>query len=111
MNSMALTILLFIFDYNSKISMDILFYQIFVKGKVQGVWFRKYTCNEAKRMGLKGFVKNEVNNSVYIEVEGNSRQLNKFLQWLYKGSPLSKVSLVEYKRGELKHYQTFEIRN
>ena len=41
--------------------MKILHYSILVKGKVQGVWFRKYTYDKAQALGLKGFVKNEVN--------------------------------------------------
>jgi len=84
-------------------------YKIVVKGKVQGVWFRKYTFNEAIRLELKGFVRNEINNTVYIEAEGTLTTLNEFVKWLHKGSPLSKVSLVTFETSELKHYKSFEI--
>ena len=110
MNSIALLVLLFIFEDNSKIDMEIVLYRIFVKGRVQGVWFRKYTFNEANRIGLKGFVRNDINNSVYIEAEGSLVQLNEFVIWLHKGSPLSKVSLVTFETSELKCYEIFEIK-
>lgn len=111
MNCIALLVVLFIFEYNFKIIMDILSYQIFVKGRVHGVWFRKYTCDEAKRIGVNGFVRNEMNNTVYIEAEGSLEQLNEFVKWLYKGSPLSKVSSVDYEESKLKNYNFFEIRS
>lgn len=91
------------------ISMGKVLYQINIKGKVQGVWFRKYTKDEAIKIGVKGFVKNIVNKNVYVEVEGTKEQLNDFLHWLNKGSPMSNVSSVEYKIGELKNFNSFEI--
>ncbi|WP_456424869.1 acylphosphatase [Lutibacter sp.] len=91
--------------------MEKVLYKIVVEGKVQGVWFRKYTFNEAIRLGLKGFVRNEINNTVYIEAEGNLVTLNEFVKWLYKGSPLSKVSTVTFEKSTLKHYKSFEIRS
>ena len=89
--------------------MEKVLYRIFVKGKVQGVWFRKYTFTEAIRIGLKGFVKNEINNTVFIEAEGSLAQLNEFVIWLHKGSPLSKVSSITFETSELKHYKSFKI--
>ena len=70
-------------------------YKIKVEGKVQGVWFRKYTNDKAQSLNLNGFVRNEPDGSVYIEVEsGQEDKLNEFIQWLYQGSPLSKVDNV-----------------
>lgn len=89
--------------------MEILHYNILVKGKVQGVWFRKYTKEKAEVLGLKGYVKNEVNNNVYIEAEGSIDILTNFIEWLYEGSPFSKVSEVVYKSGELQNYSEFDI--
>jgi len=31
---------------------------VFISGKVQGVWFRSYTEAEAKKLGVKGWVRN-----------------------------------------------------
>ena len=89
--------------------MEILHHNILVKGKVQGVWFRKYTKEKAKVLGLKGYVKNEGNNNVYIEAEGSIDILTNFIEWLYEGSPFSKVSEVVYELGELNNYSEFNI--
>jgi len=71
-------------------------YNIKVIGKVQGVWFRKYTKDKADELGLKGAVQNQPDGSVYIEVEASSAEkLKQFTEWLYEGSPLSKVDEVE----------------
>ena len=91
--------------------MDKILYQINVKGRVQGVWFRKYTLEKARSIGLKGFVKNEPDDSVYIEAEGDAEQLNEFVSWLYLGAPLSRVTSVEYEKGPVENYDSFEIRS
>jgi len=89
--------------------MDKILYQINIKGKVQGVWFRKYTKDEAIKIGVNGFVRNNADNSVYVEAEGSKEQLNDFLQWLNRGSPMSIVSSVKYKTIELKNFSSFKI--
>ncbi len=45
-------------------------YKIVVKGKVQGVFFRKCTQEAALKIGVNGFVENEPNGDVYLEAEG-----------------------------------------
>ncbi|MEP7168648.1 MAG: acylphosphatase, partial [Bacteroidota bacterium] len=54
-------------------------FQIIVKGNVQGVFFRKYTRITANMLGIKGFVKNELDGYVYIEACGESKALEKFI--------------------------------
>jgi len=71
-------------------------YQIKVNGKVQGVWFRKYTQDKARSLNLKGYVKNLPDGKVYIEVESSKpEKLRQFTEWLPTGSPLSQVTKVE----------------
>ena len=54
-------------------------YTIIVTGRVQGVGYRSFTCHEAKKAGVTGYVKNELDGSVYIEAEGNEKSLDKFV--------------------------------
>lgn len=84
-------------------------YKITVRGRVQGVWFRRYTAEKAVSLQIKGFVKNMDNGDVYVEAEGESRSLENFREWLYTGSPNSKVYDVVLEEGDLKHFRTFEI--
>lgn len=85
-------------------------YKILVKGKVQGVWFRKYTKKQADVLHLKGFVRNEPDGAVYIEVEGEEDFVLKFIDKLYIGSPHSKVTGLEFEPVDLKKFESFEIR-
>ncbi|MBI3511533.1 MAG: acylphosphatase [Bacteroidetes bacterium] len=58
---------------------------IHVTGKVQGVFFRASTATKAKQIGLTGFVRNEKDGSVYLEAQGNEKQLEEFLVWCRRG--------------------------
>lgn len=89
---------------------DTLHYKIEVLGRVQGVWFRKYTKEAADSFGVCGYVCNRQDGSVYLEAEGKEEQLQKLLSWLETGSPLSQVTGVLWDAGDLRHYAKFEIR-
>lgn len=62
-----------------------LLYKIHVTGYVQGVGFRYRTMREALSCGIKGFVKNMPDGSVYIEAEGTRKELIRFVEWCKKG--------------------------
>ena len=87
-----------------------LHYKIRVSGRVQGVWFRKYTREAALSFGLKGFVENASDGSVYLEAEGNREELKRLLDWLQDGSPLSRVEEVSFAEGPFSGFTSFEIR-
>jgi acylphosphatase len=89
--------------------MDMKHYKITVRGRVQGVWFRRYTAEKAVSLQIKGFVRNLDNGDVYVEAEGENVPMNIFTDWLYTGSPNSKVYDVVLEEGDLKHFRTFEI--
>jgi len=85
-------------------------YKINVIGKVQGVWFRKYTFDKAQELHLKGYVMNKPDGTVYIEVD-EANNISSFLKWLYTGSPLSKVTDVKIEKTHAESvYKNFEIR-
>ncbi len=71
--------------------------KLYVTGKVQGVYFRVYTKEEAKRLCLTGTVKNLEDNGVEIIAEGAKDKLNKLMEWTKKGSPNAKVENVSVK--------------
>ena len=83
--------------------------QIIVKGKVQGVFFRKYTRIMANRLDIKGFVRNEPDNSVFIEACGESDNLEKFIQWCHKGPDNSFVEKVDVHDVSPKKFSAFDI--
>lgn len=73
-----------------------------VTGKVQGVWYRKYTVEKSVELGINGYVKNMPDKTVYILATGTQAQLNALVEWCYTGSPKSSVEQVETKEEELK---------
>uniref|UniRef100_A0A1A9VAT6 acylphosphatase n=1 Tax=Glossina austeni TaxID=7395 RepID=A0A1A9VAT6_GLOAU len=63
-----------------------------VYGKVQRVFFRKYTASKAKDLGLHGWCKNTIDGSVKGQMEGTQQELNDMKYWLQnKGSPKSRI--------------------
>jgi len=81
-----------------------------IHGVVQGVNFRTSTLEKARELGLSGFVRNEPDGSVYVEVEGDGDDLNGFAEWCYEGPYGSNVSRVDIVEGENRGYVGFEIR-
>ena len=82
---------------------------ITVKGKVQGVFYRKATKAVADQLGVRGMVLNEPNGDVYIEAEGDKSSLEMFLEWCEEGPQDAQVTAVESHEGELKNYRNFEV--
>jgi acylphosphatase len=82
---------------------------ILVKGKVQGVWYRKSTKDKADELGLFGLVKNMPDGSVYIEAEGNDAPLKSLVEWCNSGPELSRVDNVSVEETTLKHFSSFDI--
>jgi acylphosphatase len=66
-----------------------------ISGRVQGVSYRAYTRRKALELGLKGFVENRPDGTVYLEAEGPADQIDALIEWCHKGSPLAKVKEVQ----------------
>lgn len=58
---------------------------IVVRGRVQGVCFRVSTLREARRLGLTGWVRNELTGDVWIEAEGPRDGLEALVAWCRLG--------------------------
>lgn len=78
-----------------------------IYGQVQGVFFRVSAKEKAEKLGITGFVRNEKDGSLFIEAEGEKQNLDKFLQWCKKGSPMAKVERIEVTAGKLKNFTEF----
>ena len=82
---------------------------LLVKGKVQGVWFRKYTQETAVRLGITGTVENCPDGSVLIHATGTGAQLQELVSWCRTGPPRAEVSAVETKEVPLAIFPDFRI--
>ncbi|XP_071354229.1 acylphosphatase-1 [Trachinotus anak] len=71
-------------------------YEIF--GRVQGVFFRKYTQAEGKKLGLVGWVQNTRAGTVQGQLQGPRNKVKEMQEWLKStGSPKSQITKSEFK--------------
>jgi acylphosphatase len=66
-----------------------------VHGFVQGVNFRYYTQRQARRLGLRGYVRNRGDGTVEVVAEGPRRAVGELYSWLHSGPPMAEVGRVE----------------
>jgi acylphosphatase len=79
-------------------------YNLRIHGRVQGVGYRFSARNMAKNWGIKGFVRNEPDGSVYIEAEGEEKNLVMFLAWCKKGPSMSYVTDMTWEEGKIRPF-------
>ena len=85
-------------------------YQITVKGRVQGVFYRASTKNKALELDVKGWVCNASDGSVLIEAEGSKDKIMDLFDWCKKGPPQAKVVDVKKKEVVVKNHDGFIIK-
>lgn len=82
-----------------------------ISGKVQGVWFRAWTQDQANNLNIKGWVRNLADGKVEVLAQGEEKDLEELKKRLLSGSPLSRVEKVEAKYLDdfTETYNKFEI--
>lgn len=66
--------------------------RVIISGRVQGVYYRSCMKDEARNLGLCGWVKNRRDGSVEGVLEGNREDIERLIEWCGKGPPLAEVS-------------------
>ena len=66
-----------------------------VKGRVQGVFFRVSTREEARRLGLTGWVRNLSDGSVECFAQGPQTAIDRLVLFLHKGPSSARVEKVD----------------
>jgi len=86
-------------------------YRFLISGKVQGVWYRKFVSENAKKRGFKGYVRNLSDGRVeaMANIE-NPQRLEEFLEILKEGSPFSIVENIKFEEIPFENFEDFEIR-
>lgn len=83
--------------------------EVVVTGVVQGVAFRWYAQEEALRLGLRGWVRNEVDGSVHAYAVGEDVAVSDFVAWCHHGPPSAVVSDVRVTPVPPRPVRGFEI--
>lgn len=90
--------------------MDNIRAHLIIEGRVQGVWFRDSTRNEATRLNLTGWVKNRFDGSVELVAEGAREEVKKLIEWCHHGPPGARVTMVhEIKEDYTGEFDSFRI--
>ena len=66
-----------------------------IRGRVQGVWFRGATAEEARRQGVDGWVRNCPDGAVEAVFEGRPESVAALVAYVRKGPPAARVESVE----------------
>jgi acylphosphatase len=65
-----------------------------VRGRVQGVWFRASTQQQAQQLAIRGWAKNLPDGAVEVAACGEGDALERLREWLWQGPELAQVSEV-----------------
>lgn len=68
---------------------------VWIKGRVQGVFFRAYTRDAAHLIGVTGWVRNLPDGRVEAVFEGESDKVERMIEWCREGSPMSRIERVD----------------
>lgn len=80
-----------------------------VSGRVQGVFYRASTREQALRLGLAGYAKNLPDGRVEVLATGPAEALDALEHWLHQGPPAARVDAVsreELSGQELRGFHT-----
>ncbi|AHF03799.1 acylphosphatase [Marichromatium purpuratum 984] len=80
-----------------------------VAGRVQGVWFRGATREQADRLGVSGYARNLPDGRVEVVCCGETGAVERLRDWLRQGPPAARVDTVVCEPLEERGYHGFVI--
>lgn len=66
-----------------------------ISGRVQGVWYRGWTVETARRLGLEGWVRNRADGSVEALFHGPDSSVEAMIELCRRGPPAARVDRIE----------------
>jgi acylphosphatase len=81
-----------------------------VSGRVQGVFFRGWTQEQAERLGVKGWVRNCPDGSVEAHLEGEEGNVNWLVDLIGDGPASARVANVRVREAQVEGLESFELR-
>lgn len=80
-----------------------------VTGRVQGVSFRWCTQEQARNLGVAGWVRNEVDGSVLLHAEGEQVAVDALVAWCHEGPSTARVRDVAVREAAVSGATSFEV--
>ena len=66
--------------------------RLLISGRVQGVWYRASTKQQADDLGLTGWVRNCKSGQVEVIAEGSDTAIDKLISWCRTGPSMARVT-------------------
>jgi acylphosphatase len=82
-----------------------------VTGRVQGVFFRGWTQQQANELGVTGWVRNCPDGNVEAHLAGEEKAVLQLIERLHDGPPSAAVSRVDVTDCDLEPIDRFEVRH
>jgi acylphosphatase len=84
---------------------------LWISGRVQGVWYRQSTADEAERLGVRGWVRNLSDGRVEAVAEGSAHAVAALERWCWSGPRGARVVTVEVREEPVEGLRGFRVRN
>jgi len=83
---------------------------VFVSGRVQGVYYRATTREQAGERGVDGWVRNLDDGRVEAVFEGSAEAVEAMVEWCHEGSSRARVENVDVEYEDPEGLDGFEVR-
>ena len=80
-------------------------------GRVQGVFFRAWTSDEARTLGLTGWIRNCSDGSVEAHIEGDPDAVEEMIDLMREGPPGARVADVHFDTADPEGHGSFDVRH
>ena len=85
--------------------------QIIIQGLIQGVGYRFFAIEQARKYNIRGYVRNLPDGCVEVIAEGDKGMLNDFIKRLRIGPPSGHVTGIDVKWHEEEYgFTDFDVR-
>ena len=85
-------------------------WRVLVSGRVQGVGFRWYAVEQARQLGVDGWIQNLPDGRVEAWVQGEKAAVEAMLAWLAHGPSHARVEAVERHAETAGPWRGFSVR-
>ena len=80
-----------------------------IRGRVQGVYYRGSAQDEAERLGVAGFVRNDPDGSVAAFAQGEDTAVDDFIAWCRRGPSGARVTSVDVHEESPREMKSFRV--
>lgn len=84
--------------------------RFYISGRVQGVFFRQSTVDEATQLGLSGYARNLEDGRVEVVARGDQVTLDRLLEWLEHGPAQAEVTKIQQEAIDIELADGFAVR-